>query len=167
MYQCYSIIMRSEIFYTITQLKGGYIWVLSIFLQNVKRLLQHPKVTECDAARLVMLYALHYERHSSNSLPGLMMDLRNKGVSEKYRKVTTLIYYPHQTGLHFLNKVIFLGNEFPDPQAIRGCSLSFFLSVNSLSLQSLNMVVNGSEEVTSSALKMLWLLPSSSSKDWR
>ncbi|XP_006748698.1 vacuolar protein sorting-associated protein 45 [Leptonychotes weddellii] len=59
--------------------------------QNVKRLLQNPKVTEFDAARLVMLYALHYERHSSNSLPGLMMDLRNKGVSEKYRKLVSAV----------------------------------------------------------------------------
>jgi len=53
----------------------------------VRRLLQNPKVTELDAARLVMLYALHYERHSSNSLPGLMADLKNRGVSERYRKV--------------------------------------------------------------------------------
>ncbi|XP_054526332.1 vacuolar protein sorting-associated protein 45 isoform X3 [Pan troglodytes] len=60
-------------------------------LQNIKRLLQNPKVTEFDAARLVMLYALHYERHSSNSLPGLMMDLRNKGVSEKYRKLVSAV----------------------------------------------------------------------------
>ncbi|XP_023381488.1 vacuolar protein sorting-associated protein 45 isoform X3 [Pteropus vampyrus] len=60
-------------------------------LQNVKRLLQNPKVTEFDAARLVMLYALHYERHSSNSLPGLIMDLRNKGVSEKYRKLVSAV----------------------------------------------------------------------------
>lgn len=56
-------------------------------LQNVRRLLQNPKVTELDAARLVMLYALHYERHSSNSLPGLLTDLRNRGVSDRYRKV--------------------------------------------------------------------------------
>nr|KAF6398382.1 vacuolar protein sorting 45-like protein [Rousettus aegyptiacus] len=60
-------------------------------LQNVKRLLQNPKVTEFDAARLVMLYALHYERHSSNSLPGLIADLRNKGVSEKYRKLVSAV----------------------------------------------------------------------------
>ncbi|XP_075834218.1 vacuolar protein sorting-associated protein 45 isoform X2 [Microtus pennsylvanicus] len=60
-------------------------------LQNVKRLLQNPKVTEFDAARLVMLYALHYERHSSNSLPGLLVDLRSKGVSEKYRKLVSAV----------------------------------------------------------------------------
>uniref|UniRef100_A0AAA9TRQ9 Vacuolar protein sorting-associated protein 45 n=1 Tax=Bos taurus TaxID=9913 RepID=A0AAA9TRQ9_BOVIN len=69
-------------------------------LQNVKRLLQNPRVTEFDAARLVMLYALHYERHSSNSLPGLMMDLRNKGVSEKYRKGVENVYTQHQPFLH-------------------------------------------------------------------
>ncbi|XP_072802754.1 vacuolar protein sorting-associated protein 45 isoform X2 [Vicugna pacos] len=60
-------------------------------MKNIKRLLQNPKVTEFDAARLVMLYALHYERHSSNSLPGLMLDLRNKGVSEKYRKLVSAV----------------------------------------------------------------------------
>ncbi|XP_066124170.1 vacuolar protein sorting-associated protein 45 isoform X7 [Saccopteryx bilineata] len=60
-------------------------------MKNLKRLLQNPKVTEFDAARLVMLYALHYERHSNNSLPGLMMDLRNKGVCEKYRKLVSAI----------------------------------------------------------------------------
>ena len=56
-------------------------------LQNVRRLLQNPKVTELDAVRLVMLYALRYERHSSNSLSGLMADLKNRGVSERHRKV--------------------------------------------------------------------------------
>lgn len=55
--------------------------------QNVRRLLQNPRVTELDAARLVMLYALHYERHSSNSLPGLLTELRNRGVADRYRKV--------------------------------------------------------------------------------
>ncbi|XP_052521332.1 vacuolar protein sorting-associated protein 45 isoform X6 [Tympanuchus pallidicinctus] len=60
-------------------------------LQNVRRLLQNPKVTELDAARLVMLYALHYERHSSNSLPGLMADLKNRGVSERYRKLVSAV----------------------------------------------------------------------------
>lgn len=34
-----------------------------------------------------MLYALRYERHSSNNLPGLMTELKSRGVSERYRKV--------------------------------------------------------------------------------
>ncbi|XP_053225361.1 vacuolar protein sorting-associated protein 45 isoform X1 [Podarcis raffonei] len=60
-------------------------------LQNIRRLLQNPKVSELDATRLVMLYALHYERHSSNSLPGLMTELRNRGVSEKHRKLVSAV----------------------------------------------------------------------------
>ncbi|XP_039619065.1 vacuolar protein sorting-associated protein 45 [Polypterus senegalus] len=59
--------------------------------QNVRRLLQHPKVTKLDAARLVMLYALRYEKHSSNNLPGLMEDLNRKGVSEEYRKMVQAV----------------------------------------------------------------------------
>ncbi|XP_075699393.1 vacuolar protein sorting-associated protein 45 isoform X1 [Rhinoderma darwinii] len=55
-------------------------------LQNVKRLLQNQRLPELDAIRLVMLYALHYERHSSNALQSLISDLRNRGVSEKYRR---------------------------------------------------------------------------------
>ncbi|XP_032991749.1 vacuolar protein sorting-associated protein 45 [Lacerta agilis] len=60
-------------------------------LQNIRRLLQNPKLSELDATRLVMLYALHYERHSSNSLPGLMTELRNRGVSEKHRKLVSAV----------------------------------------------------------------------------
>ncbi|KAK2518147.1 Vps45 [Columba guinea] len=59
--------------------------------QNVRRLLQNPRVTELDAARLVMLYALHYERHSSNSLPGLLTELRNRGVADRYRKLVSAV----------------------------------------------------------------------------
>ncbi|XP_065509826.1 vacuolar protein sorting-associated protein 45 isoform X1 [Caloenas nicobarica] len=60
-------------------------------LQNVRRLLRNPRVTELDAARLVMLYALHYERHSSNSLPGLLTELKNRGVADKYRKLVSAV----------------------------------------------------------------------------
>ncbi|CAJ0934890.1 unnamed protein product [Ranitomeya imitator] len=56
-------------------------------LQNVKRVLQNQRLSELDATRLVMLYALHYERHSSNALQSLLADLRNRGVSEKYRRL--------------------------------------------------------------------------------
>ncbi|KAG5842723.1 hypothetical protein ANANG_G00180740 [Anguilla anguilla] len=62
--------------------------------QNVRRLLQNPKVTEMDAVRLVMLYALRYEKHSSNNLLGLMEDLNRKGVSERHRKmVQSMVEY--------------------------------------------------------------------------
>ncbi|XP_075699394.1 vacuolar protein sorting-associated protein 45 isoform X2 [Rhinoderma darwinii] len=60
-------------------------------LQNVKRLLQNQRLPELDAIRLVMLYALHYERHSSNALQSLISDLRNRGVSEKYRRLVSSV----------------------------------------------------------------------------
>ncbi|XP_077175410.1 vacuolar protein sorting-associated protein 45 [Paroedura picta] len=60
-------------------------------LQNVRRLLQNPKVSELDATRLVMLYALHYERHSSSSLPALLADLKGRGVSERHRKLVSAV----------------------------------------------------------------------------
>ncbi|KAG8537898.1 hypothetical protein GDO81_023598 [Engystomops pustulosus] len=60
-------------------------------LQNVKRLLQNQRLSELDATRLVMLYALHYERHSSNALQSLLADLRNRGVSEKYRRLVASV----------------------------------------------------------------------------
>ncbi|XP_069024792.1 LOW QUALITY PROTEIN: vacuolar protein sorting-associated protein 45 [Embiotoca jacksoni] len=55
--------------------------------QMVRRLLQNPRLSELDAVRLVMLYALRYERHSSSILPSLMDDLSRRGVSERHRKM--------------------------------------------------------------------------------
>ncbi|KAJ3608702.1 hypothetical protein NHX12_023232 [Muraenolepis orangiensis] len=55
--------------------------------QNVRRLLHLPALSELDAVRLVMLYALRYERHSNSVLPALMEDLVRRGVSEHYRKM--------------------------------------------------------------------------------
>lgn len=56
--------------------------------QSVRRLLQSPRVSELDAARLVMLYALRYERHGSSGLPALLEELRSRGGTDRYRKVT-------------------------------------------------------------------------------
>lgn len=53
----------------------------------MQRLLQNPGVTELDLVRLVMLYALRYERHSSSILASLMDQLARRGVSERHRKV--------------------------------------------------------------------------------
>ncbi|CAL8293085.1 unnamed protein product [Merluccius merluccius] len=59
--------------------------------QNVRRLLRHPGVCELDAVRLVMLYALRYERHSNSILPALMDELAKRGVSDKYRKMVQCV----------------------------------------------------------------------------
>lgn len=66
---------------------GQYLNLVSC-LQNVRRLLQNPRLTELDAVRLIMLYALRYERHSSSVLPALMDELSRRGVSERHRRVT-------------------------------------------------------------------------------
>uniref|UniRef100_A0A671P1Y3 Vacuolar protein sorting-associated protein 45 n=1 Tax=Sinocyclocheilus anshuiensis TaxID=1608454 RepID=A0A671P1Y3_9TELE len=55
--------------------------------QNLRRLLQNPRLSEIDAVRLVMLYALRYEKHSSSILPSLMEELNRKGVLERNRKM--------------------------------------------------------------------------------
>lgn len=67
-------------------------------MQNVKRLLQNPRVTELDAVRLVMLYALRYERHSSSILPALMEELSRRGVSERHRRVIMSPVQAHISG---------------------------------------------------------------------
>uniref|UniRef100_A0A8C1P9M2 Vacuolar protein sorting-associated protein 45 n=1 Tax=Cyprinus carpio TaxID=7962 RepID=A0A8C1P9M2_CYPCA len=59
--------------------------------QNVRRLLQNPRVSEIDAVRLVMLYALRYEKHSSSILPSLLEELNRKGVSERHRKMIKVV----------------------------------------------------------------------------
>ncbi|XP_048381658.1 vacuolar protein sorting-associated protein 45 [Stegostoma tigrinum] len=60
-------------------------------LQNVRKLLQDPKVTDLDAVRLVMLYALQYERHSNSNLASLMEALTRKGVSDKYKRLVSVL----------------------------------------------------------------------------
>uniref|UniRef100_A0A672R6N1 Vacuolar protein sorting-associated protein 45 n=1 Tax=Sinocyclocheilus grahami TaxID=75366 RepID=A0A672R6N1_SINGR len=59
--------------------------------QNVRRLLQNPRLSEIDAVRLVMLYALRYEKHSSSILPSLMEELKRKGLSERHRKMVQAV----------------------------------------------------------------------------
>ena len=41
--------------------------------------------------RAVSLYALRYEKHSSNDVGGLLNVLSRRGVSERYKKVVTFI----------------------------------------------------------------------------
>ncbi|XP_023288779.1 vacuolar protein sorting-associated protein 45 isoform X2 [Orussus abietinus] len=56
-------------------------------LQKIKRLISDSKVRDIDATRLVMLYALHYEKHANNDITGLLDMLKKRGVSEKYTKL--------------------------------------------------------------------------------
>ncbi|CAG5100132.1 Similar to Vps45: Vacuolar protein sorting-associated protein 45 (Rattus norvegicus) [Cotesia congregata] len=56
-------------------------------LQKIKKLLNNPKVRDIDATRLVMLYALHYEKHTNNEIGTLVEMLKKREVPEKYTKL--------------------------------------------------------------------------------
>ena len=60
-------------------------------LQHVKKLLTSDRITHLDAARLVMLYILKYERHSSNDIAGLLDMLSRKNVPDHLRRVSASI----------------------------------------------------------------------------
>ena len=56
-------------------------------LQKIKELINNQQIREIDVVRLVMLYALHYEKYANNDINGLLNLLKNRGVSDKYVKV--------------------------------------------------------------------------------
>jgi vacuolar protein sorting-associated protein 45 len=58
-------------------------------LQRIRKLVGNSKVRDTDAARLVMLYALRYEKHTNNDIVGLVDALKQRGVTEH---LTKLIY---------------------------------------------------------------------------
>lgn len=60
-------------------------------LQKIKKLLSSERITDLDATRLVMLYALRYERHSNNDIVGLEELLRKKHVPEKLIKMVRAV----------------------------------------------------------------------------
>lgn len=59
--------------------------------QMVRRMLQNPRVSELDAARLVMLYALRYERHTNSILPALKGELERRGTSDHLKQMVSRV----------------------------------------------------------------------------
>lgn len=64
-----------------------FLTILFLQLQKIKALISNQKVRDVDTVRLVMLYALHYEKHASNDINGLVELLKKRNVSDKYIKV--------------------------------------------------------------------------------
>ncbi|UYV72687.1 VPS45 [Cordylochernes scorpioides] len=60
-------------------------------VQKVRKLLSDPNVRDLDALRLVMLYCLRYEKHSSNDMSGLLDALRKRGLPDKMIKVSNTV----------------------------------------------------------------------------
>lgn len=53
-------------------------------LSAIKRLLQLDQINDIDACRLVMLYALRFEKHSGNDTNFLLQLLKGKGINLSY-----------------------------------------------------------------------------------
>ncbi|XP_078689211.1 vacuolar protein sorting-associated protein 45-like isoform X1 [Branchiostoma floridae x Branchiostoma belcheri] len=60
-------------------------------LQSIKKLFQDEQVSELDLVRLVLLYALRYERHPNNEVHWMMDALGRRGVSDRYKKLVSAI----------------------------------------------------------------------------
>ncbi|XP_042912502.2 vacuolar protein sorting-associated protein 45 [Parasteatoda tepidariorum] len=60
-------------------------------LKKIRKLLGDDKVREIDAVRLVMLYALHYEKNSNNDINGLITLLKKRNTNEKLVKMVRAI----------------------------------------------------------------------------
>lgn len=60
-------------------------------LRRIRSLIGSSKVRDIDCLRLVMLYALHYEKHSSNDLVGLIELLKKRGISDSRLKMIAAI----------------------------------------------------------------------------
>ncbi|XP_014477077.1 PREDICTED: vacuolar protein sorting-associated protein 45-like [Dinoponera quadriceps] len=56
-------------------------------LQKIKTLINNQKIRDIDTVRLVMLYALHYEKHANNDINGLIELLKKRNVPDKYIKL--------------------------------------------------------------------------------
>ena len=63
----------------------------SLALQKVKSLLANPKVRDMDLVRVAMLYALRYEKHSSNEISSFVDALAKKGVDERFRRLVPMV----------------------------------------------------------------------------
>uniref|UniRef100_A0A2R5LE34 Vacuolar protein sorting-associated protein 45 n=1 Tax=Ornithodoros turicata TaxID=34597 RepID=A0A2R5LE34_9ACAR len=77
----------------------------SDLLRRIRTLIGSSKVRDIDCLRLVMLYALQYEKHSNNDLPGLIELLKKRGVSGNLLKMVPSI-------LEFQDKKYQLNDQF-------------------------------------------------------
>lgn len=62
-----------------------------LFSQKLRRLVANDKVQDIDALRLVLLYALRYEKHGNNDVYGLVELLKKRGLQEKQTRVSSCL----------------------------------------------------------------------------
>lgn len=61
-------------------------------LKSIQRLIETPGIDEDSKVRLVLLYALRYERMANNAIKALIASLDRAGVSERKSAVSWLSY---------------------------------------------------------------------------
>lgn len=84
------IIIKMEVSYLLLYINCQYIYSQ----QRLKTLLSNESVRHHDAAKLVALYALRYEKHASNALPSLIEALKSRGAPEQLvRSVVNMVEY--------------------------------------------------------------------------
>ena len=64
------------------------ILVIDMQLQKIRGLIGNEQTADIDAVRLVMLYALRYEKHPNNDVMALTQALRRRGIPDKLTKVS-------------------------------------------------------------------------------
>nr|CAG4634697.1 EOG090X03QA [Alona affinis] len=67
-------------------------------LQKLRRLLSSDQIRDFDCARLVLLYAIRYNKHSNNDLIGLVESLRRRGTPDHLIESVDLILRYSNTG---------------------------------------------------------------------
>ncbi|KAI0237324.1 Vacuolar protein sorting-associated protein 45 [Lamellibrachia satsuma] len=60
-------------------------------LQKIRGLIASEQTADIDAVRLVMLYALRYEKHPNNDVMALTQALRRRGISDKLTKMVSAV----------------------------------------------------------------------------
>ncbi|CAH0390273.1 unnamed protein product [Bemisia tabaci] len=88
-------------------------------LQNLRTLLNSGNVRHKDATKLVMLYALRYERHSNNDIDGLLNILKKNSVPDSFIKMIPRI-------LKFRSKNSRLNETFDTQEAVVKITKRFF-----------------------------------------
>lgn len=60
-------------------------------LRTVQGIIENPGILPVNKLRLAMLYALRYQRNSSNAIPSVVELLKKNGVSENESKVSRMM----------------------------------------------------------------------------
>ncbi|GAB6032401.1 vacuolar protein sorting-associated protein 45 [Chamberlinius hualienensis] len=82
----------------------------ALALQKIRKLIVSDKARNLDAARLVMLYALRYEKHSNSDLSSLVDTLKKKQIGDKY---LNLVYSILRFSLHQEKPSELFGSQNP------------------------------------------------------